>query len=566
MVKGFLKNGTDFLFRRQTNILSAATVIAAAVLLSRLLGLIKYRLLLTSRFGFTPSDIGVFLAAFKLPNFLFDLIVMGALTTAFIPVFTSYLARGKNDDANEIASTILNISVIAFLLFSLLFFLFTDPLVHLIAPGLTSREIDQVIPFTRIMLIGQTLPLLLGNFLTGILQSHKRFLVSALAPIVYNVGIIIGIYFLSPMMGLYGPVWGVVIGAVLFLLVQLPLARHLEFFYKLKIRLSHPGVLEIGRLFIPRVIGLGINQTNYIVTFGLSSLFGARGITIFSFAQQLEQLPVNIFAATISQAALPTMAEEFERGDGLTAFKKTFTNSFLQVLFLVLPAAAILIVLRIPIVRLVYGASEFDWVATVDTGRTLAFLGLGLIGESLVNLLVRGFYAVHDSRTPVTIGAFTVGLNILLAFVFVPIFHLPIWGLALAMAVADSLYAAILTLFLSRRVQGFNLIQILLPAAKMTTAAVLAGFSLWVPMKLLDQLVFDTTRTVPLILLTGTASVIGLFVYFFLTWVFRIDELKAFLGLLARGRRLIFSPEETVSDVVTQVSPVGLSETPQETN
>lgn len=537
----------DFLFRRQTNILSAATVIAAAVLLSRLLGLIKYRLLLTSHFGFTPSDIGVFLTAFKLPNFLFDLIVTGALTTAFIPVFTSYLAKGKNHDANTIASTILNISVIAFLIFSAVFLIFTDPLVRLIAPGLKPAEIDLVIPFTRIMLLGQTLPLILGNFLTGILQSHKRFLVPALAPVVYNLGIILGIYFLSPIIGLYGPVWGVVIGAILFFLVQLPLAHHLEFSYKPVIALSHAGVAEIGKLFTPRVAGLAISQVNYLVTFSLSSLFGARGITIFAFAQQLEQLPVSIFAATIAQAALPTLSEEYQREDSLTAFKKTFITSFHQVLFLVLPAAAILVVLRVPIVRLVYGSAQFDWVATVDTGRTLAFLGLGLIAESLINLLVRGFYAVHDSKTPVLVGTVTVGLNILLAVLFVPVLHLPIWGLALAMAVADGIYAAGLIFYFNRRVRGFEIGSLAFPAGKMFVAAILTGLSLYIPMKLLDQLVFDTTRTLPLIFLTGTAAIIGLSVYFFLTWVFQIEELKAFLGLFARLRN--------VSKVVAQTPP-----------
>ncbi len=547
----------SLLYRRQTSILSAASVIAAMVLLSRLLGLVKYRLLLTSRFGFTPSDVGVFLTAFKLPNFLFDLIVMGALTTAFIPVFTSFLARGKKEEADTVASTVLNISIIVFLFLSILFLIFTDPLVRLIAPGLTPSEIALAIPFTRIMLVGQTLPLILGNFLTGILQSHKRFLVSALAPVVYNLGIIAGTIFLSPVIGLYGPVWGVVIGAVLFFLVQLPLARHLEFFYRPIIRLSHAGVAEIGKLFIPRVVGLAANQVNYLVTFSLSSLFGARGITIFTFAQQLEQLPVNIFASTISQAALPTLSEEYEHQDHLATFKKTFIASMHQVLFLVLPAAAILIVLRIPIVRLVYGSSEFDWVATVDTGRTLAFLSLGLVAESLVNLLVRGFYAVHDSKTPVTVGAITVAINVLLALVFILWWHLPIWALAAAMALADSLYALGLLTFFYRRVQGFPFSHFVLPAAKMFLAALVTGISLWLPMKLLDQLVFDTTRTIPLIFLTGTAAVIGLSVYGFLTWVFAIEELKAFLGLFGRLKRVIFAAEETVSEVVTEVSPNG---------
>lgn len=559
MVKNLFKNGADLLFRRQTNILSAATIIATTVLLSKILGLAKNRLLTAQ---FTPAEIGVFLSSFRLPSIIFDLIVMGALTTAFIPVFTSYLSKRKEEEANRIASTVLNLATIIFFFLSLILIIFTDPLVRLIAPGLTNREIDLVITFTRIMIVGQTLPLLLGNFLTGILQSHKRFLLPALAPVVYNVGIIIGIIFLAPTMGLNGAVWGVVIGAVLFLLIQIPLVLRLNFHYRPIIEWTNRGVLEIGRLFVPRLFGLGVSQLNYLVTFSISTLFSARGITIFYFAQQLEQLPVSIFAATISQAALPTLSEENGKEDGLLAFKKTFLTSFHQILYLVLPAAAILIVLRIPIVRLVYGASElFDWPATVDTGRTLAFLGVGLIAESLINLLVRGFFAMHDSKTPVIIGAITVALNVSLSAILVLGLHFPIWGLALAMAVTDSIYAVVLLGFLYFRVHHMTFSELVTPALKMFAAAGLTGLSLYIPMKLLDQLVFDTTRTVPLIMLTSVAFAIGLSVYLFLTWLFDIHELEPFLALFGRAKRLLFAAEETVSEVVTEVSPT-ISDSP----
>ena len=156
------------------------------------------------------------------------------------------------------------------------------------------------------------------------------------------------------------------------------------------------------------------------------------------------------------------------------AFKKTFLTSFHQILYLVLPAAAILIVLRIPIVRLVYGASElFDWPATVDTGRTLAFLGVGLIAESLINLLVRGFFAMHDSKTPVITGAITVALNVSLSIILVLGLHFPIWGLALAMAVTDSIYAIVLLGFLYFRVHHMTFSELVTPAVKMFTAAIL---------------------------------------------------------------------------------------------
>lgn len=552
MVNNLIKNGKDFLFRRQTNILSAATIIATAVLLSRILGLFKYRML-TDRFS--VSDIGIFITAFRLPNTVFDLIVMGALTTAFIPVFTSYIAKEKFEDANKIASTILNISVVAFLLFSLLFFIFADPLMHLIAPGLSSQEMALAIPFTRIMLLGQTLPLILGNFLTGILQSHKRFLVPALAPVAYNFGIILGIAFLSPTMGLYGAVWGVVLGAVFFLLIQIPLCAHLNFRYKLQIDFKHQGVREIGRMILPRTIGLAVTQLNYFATLIISSLISTRAITIFNFAQQLEQLPIGVFAATISQAALPTLSEEQGKDDNFAAFKKTFLTSLHQILFLVCPAAVILIVLRIPIVRLVYGASKFDWPATVETGRTLAFLGVGLVAEAAINLLVRGFYALHDSKTPVIVGSITVVVNILLSLIFIfllPFLNRPIWGLAAATAITDSIYGIVLVYLLNRKVISFEIRQLVLPATKIIFAAALTGFSLWLPMKLLDQLVFDTTRTVPLIMLSGTVTAIGLVVYLFLTWLFEIEELKSFLGLFGRLRKVFFAAEETVEGVVNE--------------
>jgi len=559
----------DLLFRKQTNILSAATVIAVAVLLSRILGLLKYRLL-TSHF--TVSEIGVFIASFRLPNTIFDLVVMGALTTAFIPVFTSYISREKYEDANIIASTILNISTIVFVILSVIFLVFTQGLIHLIAPGLTNAELSLAVPFTRIMLVGQTLPLILGNFLTGILQSQKRFLVPALAPVVYNLGIILGIWLLSPTMGLFSAVWGVVLGAVLFLLIQIPLSLHLKFHYRLILNWKHRGVVEIAKLIIPRTIGLAITQLNYVANLVISSLLATRSITIFNFAQQLAQLPIGVFAATISQAALPTLSEEQGKKDGFVAFKKTFLTSLHQILFLTLPAAAILIVLRIPVVRLVYGAAKFDWPATVETGRTLAFFGVGLTAEALVNLLVRGFYAIHDSKTPVILGSITIAINIILSIVFIFLAPLgrPVWALALSAAVADSIYAIWLLVVLNKKVKYFDRSALLVPAGKMFLAAWITGVSLYVPMKLLDQLVFDTTRTLSLLMLTGTVGLIGLSVYLFLTWMLNISELSSFMGLFRRVYRMVFAAEEkmeeAVSDAVSKAAPESLSEASHEDN
>ena len=501
MVKNILKNGRDILFARQANILSAATIIAVTILLSRVLGLVKYRLLNSF---FSVSEIGLFFAAFRLPNFVFDLVVMGALTTAFIPVFTAYLKKGDETEANRVASIIITLSTVFFLILSVVLFIMSDPLMHLITPGLTESELSTVILLTRIMLIGQTFPLIVGNFLTGILQSHKRFLIPALAPVLYNLGIIIVTAFLSNSWGIYAPAWGVVLGAVLFVVVQIPFAFKLGFRFQLLFDFKHKAVAEINRLVIPRILGLSINQLNYTVNLTLSSLIATRAITTFNYAQQLQQLPVSLFGATIAQAALPTLSEENANKDP-SSFNKTFLNSLLQIIFLTLPAAAVLIVLRIPIVRLVYGAEKFDWLATVETGRTLAFFSIALVSESIVNLLVRAFYALKISRTPVVLGGLAVGINIVLSVIFIQGLKFPVWGLAASAASADIAFSIMLLLFLRKKLQ-IHFANLFLPIVKMGIAAGLTLFSLYIPMKLLDQLVFDTTRTLPLIFLTGIAS------------------------------------------------------------
>ena len=557
MVRNIFKSGKDLLFARQSNILSAAAIIAATLLLSRILGLLKYRLLTSY---FTVSEIGLFLASFRLPNLVFDLVVMGALTTSFIPVFTACLHQDKKE-ADRVASTVINISLIFFLPLLVILLLFTEPIMRLITPGLSRSELNFVVPFTQIMLLGQTPPLILGNFLTGIIQSHKRFLIPAIAPVLYNLGIIAGIIILTPTVGLYAPVFGVIIGAIFFFLFQIPLAKNLGFRYQFLLDLKNKAVREIGKLVFPRLLGLGITQLNYTVNLTLSSLLSSRAITIFNFAQQLQQLPIGIFGATIAQAALPTLAEENNKDDP-TSFIKTFQHSFLQILFLTLPAAAVLIVLRIPIVRLVYGASKFDWAATVDTGRTLAFFSLALVSEAIVNLVVRAFYALHISKTPVVLGSIAVGINILLSIIFIPILHYPVWGLAAAAATADIVYSIALLLFLNKRIFCLDA-HLLIPMFKMLSAALITLISLYIPMKLLDQLVFDTTRTIPLLLLTSIATGCGLLVYGFLTWVLNIPQLHDFLGIFGKLRDIL---SKKTPLPVPAITPVETTATANETN
>ncbi len=520
--------------RRQTSIGSAALVLASMVLTSRFLGLIRDRLLAAR---FSADELGVYFAAFRLPNLLFELLVMGALTTAFIPVFTRYLTGGKEEDAWRMAAIIINTSLLVLAVIAVPLFVWAPAASRLFAPGFTPQQIDQMAQFTRMILVLQVAPLLVGNFFTGILQSYRSFLVPALAPVVYNIGIIVGIVAFTSWLGLVAAVVGVGIGAVLFMLIQLPVLRSLGYRHLFVVNFRHKGVRDVLKLMGPRTLGLAASQIDTTVDLMLATLLGARMVTIFNFAQHLQQLPVGLFGATIAQAALPTLSLSAAK-DEKQELKRAITTSIHQMLFFILPVSVLFIVLRTPVVRLVFGASRFDWEATVLTGMTLSMFSVSLAAQALVHLFARAYYALYDSKTPVVIAVGSILLNTALSVLFITLFGWPVWSLGLSTSVASIANAVVLFYYLDRRLERFARGDLFVPLVKMGVAAIVAGVAIYIPLKILDQLVFDTTRTFGLILLTGMTGSIGLAVYFFLSWVMGVGEVHSFLAVIRRVRRV----------------------------
>ncbi|MBI3955861.1 murein biosynthesis integral membrane protein MurJ [Candidatus Gottesmanbacteria bacterium] len=537
--------------RRQTSIGSAALVLASMVLASRFLGLIRDRLLAAR---FSADELGIYFAAFRLPNLLFELLVMGALTTAFIPVFTRYLTQEKEGEAWRMAAIIINTSLLLLAIIAVPLFVWAPQASRLFAPGFTPQQIVQMARFTRFILMLQVAPLLVGNFFTGILQSYRSFIVPAVAPVIYNIGIIIGIVAFTGWLGLMAPVVGVGIGALLFMLIQIPVLRSLGYRHQFIVTLRQQGVRDVLRLLGPRTLGLAASQIDTTVDLMLATLLGARMVTIFNFAQHLQQLPVGLFGATIAQAALPTLslsAANNDRGE----LKQAIVTSLHQMLFFIFPVSVLFVVLRTPIVRLVFGASRFDWEATVLTGMTLSMFSLSLAAQALVHLFARGFYALYDSKTPVAIAVGSILLNAALSIVLIMRLGLPVWSLGLSTSVASIIHACVLFYYLDRRLERFSRAELLLPLVKMGFAAMIAGVAIYIPLKILDQLVFDTTRTFGLILLTGMTGTIGLTVYFFLSWVMGVGEVHSFISMIRRVRRVpavILEPAREVINGGTQ--------------
>lgn len=525
-----VKNLLSLLYSRQTSILSAASIIMATLMLSKILGLVRDRLL---AHVFPPDKIDIFWAAFRLPDLIFQIVVLGALSVAFIPVFTEHLEKKGKEDAFEMARVVLNVFLGLFILLTILIFFLAQPIItNFIAPGFTAEKQQQVIDLTRIILFGQVI-LVFGSFFIGIGQSFQRFIIPSLSPVFYNLGIILGIVFLSKYFGLAGVAYGVVIGAFLHAAVQLPLIWSMGFRFKFPIKFNNTGVKEILRLMSVRTIGLAAEQINETVGIALATIASIGSVTYLTFAQHLQVVPIGLFGATLAQAALPILS--FERAHGrLEEFKITILTTLHQILFLTLPATAILIVIRIPVVRLVFGAAQFNWEATVLTGATLAFLSIGLAAQAVSLLLVRGFYALKDTKTPVIISLVVVTLNIVLSVYAIKILRLDVWSIGLASSISAVLSAILLFWTLHFRVGKFNLRAVLIPFSKMLMAAIIMGVCLYIPIKLLDAVIFDTTRTINLLILTGLSSVFALSIYVVLVWFLQVRELQTYVELLKR--------------------------------
>jgi len=525
----------DIFFRRQTNILSAAFVIMATYGISHLVGLFKTRLLISIFFGTKAQLLDVYYAAFRIPDTIFQILVIGTLSAAFIPTFNKYLAKNEKE-AWHIASDTMNLMFLVFLVLSIVIFIFAHPMSRLLAPGFSASQTALMVQLLRIMLVAQAF-FSISGFLTAIIQSHQRFLVPALAPIAYNVGIILGIWLLAPRFGILGPAMGVVIGAILHVLIQLPLALRLGFRPHLHLNLSHPGVLEIGRLAPARSLALGIDQIEQTVAVVLASFLSPGSLSLLNASQLLFTIPTSLFGATIGQAAFPTLVKEAAQSD-LKKFRQTLVSSFLQIAFVALPLSTIFIILRIPIVRLIFGSRTFPWEATILTGQTLAILCTSAAFYAVMQLVIRGFYALHDTKTPLMVGLIAALFSSLASVFAVSWLGWGILGIAAAIAITAILETLALTYLLHRRIsKGLETLEVFISLSKMIFISFITGLGLWIPMRLLDKFVFDTTRTVPLLLLTTVTSIIGFGVYILLSYLFRIKEISAFADLIKRVLR-----------------------------
>lgn len=518
MVTSIVRKGISAFASRQTNIFTAASFIILTTVLSQVLGILKYRLLV-SLFG-ASSDLGVFFAAFRIPDFIFQVVIAGALSASFIPIFTDYLVKDKKREAFEFTSALISIGLVFFIVVTAVIIVFSYQLCSIVAPGFSKEELTLMSNLMIIIQLSQVF-FILGTIFTATLQSFQHFVIPGIANAFYNFGIILGLIIFSQFFGLgiYGATIGVLVGSLFFCLVQLPMLGVTGFSFSAVFKINS-GIIKLVRFMIPRSATLIVGQVAATANVFFASFISARSLVIFDLAQTLAMAPVLLLGQSIAQASFPALSLKSSKKE---EFLPIFTSSFNQIVYLTLPISAILVVLRIPLVRLFFGASKFDWAATVATGLTLAYFSISITANALIPLLLRAFYAFKDSKTPLVITLGSVLLNIFLSYVLILVYHLPIYFLGLSFSLSSIVGVIIMIVLLNRKI-GLPKMALFVSFLKIAVSGVAMGAALYVPVKLLDQLVFDTTHTVNLLILTGIASLLGFAAYLFFTWLFDIKE------------------------------------------
>lgn len=408
-------------FDHQARTVNAAVfVLISTSFLAAIFGFLGDRLL-AEKFG-AGKELDIYYAAFRIPDFITTVLIMGAIAAAITPIFSQYLIRSRKD-AFKFLSNLLNVFLLFLVVISGFLIIFMPLIFPLIAPGFSPEKREATILLSRIMLLS---PFLLGisNIISAILRVFRRFVVSSLSPVMYNLGIIFGILFFVPLWGLQGLAWGVVLGGALHLLIQLPAFFKIGFKLEKILDLSHGGLKEVIRLTIPRSIGLAATQINLFVVTNIASGLATGSIAILDLSESLSRPLLTFIAASYSTAAFPALSLAFAKKDE-KKFTSIYSSTFNKIFILLLGVSFLFFIFRNLIVKIILQVGKFNAANANLTAACLGLFCLGMFAQGLVNLLAKAFYAFHDTKNPAIASVIGMIINVVFCLSFVKFFSFP---------------------------------------------------------------------------------------------------------------------------------------------
>ncbi|MCH7551891.1 murein biosynthesis integral membrane protein MurJ [Patescibacteria group bacterium] len=511
---------------------AAALLLAGSALASRLLGLLRDRLFF-SRFG-PGEELDIYFAAFRIPDFIFGILIMGGFTAVFLPIFSEYFEKNK-EEAFRMVSNLLNVLFFLLAGFSLILFVFMPLLIQFVTPGFSGEMRDATVPLARLMLLS---PILLGvsAVFSGMLQYFGKFFVYSLAPVLYNLGIIAGILFFVPSLGLIGLAWGVVLGALLHILIQVYPALQSGFSFKSVFFFFDPSLIRMARLVAPRIVGAAAFHINLVVITALASTLAVGSIAVLSFASNLYFLPIGVVGISLATAAFPLLSRAAAKKDD-AVFQENLLRTVRTIFFFIIPISGFMFLLRSHIVQLVLGAGEL-------TAAVFGAFALGVFYQALVPLFARAFYALKDTKTPTLIGIGAVISNVGIAFLLLWVFSFPnfigtrivsffdvadikdirVLALPLAISVSVTIQGFLLALFLKRKI-GLNMRKISGPLNRIGISGLVMGGASFLALK--GAFLFLPLDTFLNVLLQVIFVVtVGITTYLIMAKILKVEELN----------------------------------------
>ena len=541
----------NHIFNSQTKtVTSAAILLVGSALISRLLGLIRDRLL-AGAFG-AGSELDVYFAAFRIPDFVYGILIAGGISAVFLPVFSGYFNKNQ-EEAWKFTNNVLNCFLVLLILICAVLVIFTPLIIKFIVPGFDEENRSLTISLTRIMFLS---PIFLGisSIFSGVLHYFSRFLAYSIAPILYSLGIIFGILFFVPIFGLWGLAYGVILGAVLHWVIQIPAAKSSGYKYKPIFNFRYPGLIKIFKLMIPRTIGEAAYHTNLIVITAIASTLAIGSIAIFNFSNNLQYFPIGLVGVSFAIASFPVLSRAWVNGEK-QKFLENFSSVFRQILFLIMPMSILIFLLRAQIVRLILGTGQFGWLETRLTAASLGLFCLGIFAFTFIPFLARVFYSFQDTKTPVAIGLVSMALNVSLCFLSVwflgfpnlfqefmarvlklqDIGNIAVIGLPLALSISGIFQFSLLLLFLRKKLGDVRLKEIWQSFIKIFFAVILSGGFAYLTLQLTAKAKFVDMDTFFGVLVQAlSAGIVGILVYILAAFLLKSPEIKTIKSSILR--------------------------------
>lgn len=514
----------------------AAIILASSTLLSSLLGFLRDRLLNSYYLDSYPDGIDAYTVAFTIPDFMFFILVSGALSVTFIPVFNQRMAKYNKKSAWELSSSVLNVLALLTLVTSILIIIFAEPLVkYIVGPGLSESSRSLAISMMRVIAINPFL-FAIATVITSIQQAIGRFTFTALAPAIYNIGIIIGTIFFTNGInifgiqlfegGIMGVAMGVVFGSVLQLIIASVGLIGVGFDYQFKIFWKNKGFRKVMKLLPTRSMDQGLDYVNSIVETNMASRMGAGTVRAYQQGLTLHMMPINLIGVAISTAFFPNLTERLAIGRK-DLFRKDLQSALRMIAFLALPVAVLFFFLRGYVVSFIKNGGD-----TLIAG-ILGVLVISIFARSIYHIAARSFYAMEDTKTPLYISIFAIGLNILLAIVFSTVFKFGAYGLAWAQSIGALVEIVILLALMKIRIQGLFDVQFIAGILRMVVASLVAGavcylFVVVFPLMDSDERFFSVFPKFCFVGLVSTTA------YLFVSKILKLEEAEPIISYIKK--------------------------------